>query len=326
MSEVDGDAFSLDGASATLTDFVVRDVGGAGVAGASGAVVTAERGAVLGAAGPGFSMHGADLEATDVAVDGAGAPRGGFDASMGVQSYDGDLVLRRALLRNNRFAGLDLELGGERSVEDVWVTRVVADPDFAAGYALPLTTWGDGEPVALTLRRVALEGGAGAGLSGNDLALDAEDLSITGIDSMEGSGAFGMGLDVAQGTLALRRVSVSRVRGAGVRLDAGELVATDLAVSGVRTQACAADACADDRSATGLFVGRRATATLDRLLLEDAGVGLQVMGQGEASNVVLRRDEVGVDAGDGFDLGPVTFVGTDEDHASSPTAAPPTVW
>jgi hypothetical protein len=72
-----------------------------------------------------------------------------------------------------------------------------------------------------------------------------------------------------------------------------------------------------------VFVAQGAKATVERVLLEGAEVGLQLTGRVTATDVVLRDDSFGVDAVDGvMTLERATFEGNTSNQAGEAQPTP----
>jgi hypothetical protein len=259
---------------------------------------------------------GADLGVTGLSVRGAGGA--------GVLAEDSDLTLTGALVEEAHGAGIDLAYTGAYAVSDTVVRNTVGDALYGEGF--PIRTTDNGEvPVRLTLERVALEGGFGSGVTGDRLELTAHDLDVSDISSFERSGQWGMGIDAKSGSVSLSRSAITGVHNAGIWLGSGVVNLVEVSVGTVASQSCAPTTCPTETAASAVFVGPDVSATLTTVLLEGAGVGLQVRGEAVASDVVCRDNAFGVDATDG-DLVThrVSLDGNTADRADEAQVAPDT--
>lgn len=323
----DADGIDIEYSTATLSDITVDGGGLLGGAGAginiqldSDVVVT--RAQVFGAPNTGVHVSGATADLSDLYVN----PEGASEVGFGAQFVDGaDVTARAVLIENAMSLAINVDLASAR-IEDAVLRHTV--PSDLLPYGIPINTYAGGATgVSLSLYRVLIEDGYGSGVTGDTYDLVAEDVRITGIKSLEGTGQHGFGIDAASGSMSLTRVVIGDVAHAGVFHGYGDLSLTDVSISGVAQQACVAASCADDDAASGVFVGGD-TATLERVLVEGAvGVGVHLQGTGVLTDVVIRDNGVGIDAVNGtVEKTRVTLEGNGVDEADAATTTPNAVW
>lgn len=300
IEDSEGDGVDVEyGEATTLTDITTRRTGllggsGAGVTVQLAAIATLERAILEDAPMFGLTVDDSVLSASDIYVSAAGTD---LEEGLGggVAVYDATLSLSRTLLEDVQGLVFNSEGPTDILAEDLLIREVSLHPGY--GWAVPINTWNDsGEATKMTLRRTEISGGEGSAITLNDVEFVGEDLSISGVRSMSPTGRMGFGLDATTGNVTLTRSVIRDVQSAGLWLG-GTATLTDVLVQGVSQQDCVVDLCPDATAATGVYVNSGASATLTRVLIEEAeGVGLQVGGTGTASDVLVRNNGIGIDA------------------------------
>jgi hypothetical protein len=215
-----------EGSSATLSDVVFASLGGRGLNGQRGAVVTAERVrmdqlaeiAVL-------SSTGARVTVRDVAIH---AGERGFRAQLGAE-----LTVQRASVRDG--AGAVAIAGSPETVvtlEDLDVENVAGNAD---RYGMALAVF-DGSDVTVRRMRVRNTTGLGLLVHGAEARAAVEDVDIAAVAPLD-DGLEGYGVLAVSGVLDATRLRVADCRAFGVGTALGARVTLrDLAVRGTRVE------------------------------------------------------------------------------------------
>lgn len=329
VEDSDGDSLIIEeGTVATINDVRVRRSGLLGGYGAglnvNASDVTLERAVIEDELFTGIIANGGSVDATDVYISGGGLTADEPAYGAGVVAWGGAAVtLRSTVIEDVWFVGLDIEEASSLSAYDTILSNV--QPTTALPYGIGVNTY---EVADVTLERVVLDGAYGSGLTGvDDTTFTLTDVRVSNIQSLVETGQYGVGLDNANGVTTLTRVAFTDVQGAGVYITGGEATLQDVLVSGVLPQSCLATLCPDNTEATGIFLGADADVSLAGVLVEDATVGLQVVGTATLANGVLRTNTVGIDDVNGdLTITSVTFDTNGADSATEAQPAPSVVW
>jgi hypothetical protein len=101
-----------------------------------------------------------------------------------------------------------------------------------------------------------------------------DDLRVTGVMSEPADGTIGLGVFLEPGAEVVgHRWIVEDTQSAGIGLTGATLDATDVFVGAVSPRPCAADDCADDPSAVGVYSDRSSRLDLTNFVLSGAATG-----------------------------------------------------
>jgi len=231
---------------------------------------------------------------TDVVVEGQVPDRDGFGGA-GITAVGGTLDADRLLVRDNRETGIDLDSSARLDLRDV----IVADTqlDGMGGGGSGASSAGDAN---LSVTRGLFSGNRQFGVLANNGELAFTDVRVrntlgTATDD-DGTGI--LGNDSSDITLERVVVEGNRVSGIGAR--GGTLSLTDVAVLSTIPEV------ADGTGGNGLSLFEGATATADRVLVDDnATVGMSVAGMGtrlDGRDVVVRDTQLDSSGGRGYGL------------------------
>lgn len=284
IDDVSGFGILVDTTTATITDVDVRHARIGLYAGVEGVVRVQDLVAVDNTEAQVLAST-VDLELADAYV----AAPGAIGATGVFAENPSTIRMVRSLVEDTSIVAFGNPWGVASTLEDV----ILRDTHGALGSGLGLAVSTTG-PASLT--RVAVENAEGGAVEVRNGPVTLTDVSIAGVASSatDGQGGFGIFADGAD--VALERASVTDAAVVGFGCNDCTLIASDLLVSGIAPADCASGGCPKSTAATGLFLGASADGQLDRVVLEGCGVGLQVRGEALASELVLRRNDVGVDA------------------------------
>jgi hypothetical protein len=269
---------------------------GLGVSGSSGAIAI-ERARFLDNEGAAIDTVG-PLDLLDVEVSNGGVPVGARAAGVLVFG-GGDVRLRRVVARDVGQFAFSVQESGEVVVEDMLVERV------GSGGPADHGTEGFGLGVNLnandnaTVSRVQTSNTTSVGFAGIG-TLTVDDLRVTGVVSGP-TGQLGLGVFLEPGTEVVgHRWIVDDTRSAGIGLRDATLDVTDLRVGAVSPRSCAADDCADDASAIGVYGDASSRLDVTNFLLTGAAtIGAWTDGELSLTNGVIEDTPFGFGAGGG---------------------------
>jgi hypothetical protein len=272
-----GGAFLTEGANGVFTDLVVarsRRVGGLGFGvdvDTEIASVSVERARFLDNEGAAMQVLGF-VNLTDVEASNAGVPVG--DRASGFLLFGGaEVSVRRVVAQDVSQFGFNIERGGEVLAEDVVVRHVgVGGPadHGLEGFGLGVNVAGN---TNATVSRVATSDTVALGFSGIG-PMTVDDLRVTGVVSEPAGGTLGLGAFFEPGAEVIgHRWIIEDTHSAGIGLTGATLDLTDALVGAVSPRPCAADDCADDPSAVGVYSDRSSRLDLTNFLLSGAATG-----------------------------------------------------
>jgi hypothetical protein len=270
-----GGALLIEGANGVFADLVVarsQRVGGLGIGVDVGpGSISLERARFLDNEGAAMQALGAadlvDVEVSNLNVP-VGDRAGGFLVAEG-----GEVTVRRLVAQDVGQFGFTAFVCGELTAEDLVVRRVgVGGPadHGLEGFGLGVNV---AENTNVTVSRVEVTDTVGVGFAGIG-PITIDDLRVTGVMSEPADGTIGLGVFLEPGAEVVgHRWIVEDTQSAGIGLTGATLDATDVFVGAVSPRPCAADDCADDPSAVGVYSDRSSRLDLTNFVLSGAATG-----------------------------------------------------